>query len=272
MKQHLSAYYFRLGVVLGLLALVLVDDARADRETDGAGAEMVPAVARLLDAEQDRFSAILSTPDFAGLSQALIAPQLGAGGDDDADRLSALADQADAQADTAALLGETQKRTAAELMIADPGAVINEAALARVEPGPQTDEWACLAEGLYFEARGEPVMGQIAVAEVILNRVDSRRYPDTVCGVLNQGAHRLNACQFSYNCDGQTETIAENTAFEQVGRVAWLMLEGRPRTLTGKATHYHATHVRPRWASKLVRTARIGDHIFYRTPVTVSQR
>ncbi|MEL6767755.1 MAG: cell wall hydrolase [Pseudomonadota bacterium] len=271
MIQRFGGFFFRLGVVFGVGAFAFGDVARADRQTDSPPRTGGHAAERLLDAEQTRLTSLLETQAFARLAGALSAPAIG-GAEDDEDRLSALAGQAETEADTAAMLGATRDRTAAALMVADPGSVIDEEALARVETGPRTEEWACLAEGLYFEARGESIMGQIAVAEVILNRVDSRRYPDSVCAVLNQGAHRLNACQFSYNCDGQAETIGEKRAFEQVGRVAWLMLEGRPRTLTGKATHYHATHVNPRWASKLVRTARIGEHIFYRPAVTVSQR
>ncbi|MEM6354634.1 MAG: cell wall hydrolase [Pseudomonadota bacterium] len=251
---------------------VFGDHSRADRITDANDRDQLHTAAELLGAEQARMISLLETPALARLAGTLAAPAIGGTSDDEEERLSALADQADAEADTAAMLNAARDRTAAAMMVGDPGAVIDEEALERVEVGPQSEEWACLAEGLYFEARGEPIMGQIAVAEVILNRVDSRRYPDTVCDVLEQGAHRLNACQFSYNCDGQKETISEDMAFDRVGRVAWLMLEGRPRMLTGKATHYHATHVRPRWASKLVRTARIGDHIFYRPPVAVSQR
>ncbi|MEM6944860.1 MAG: cell wall hydrolase [Pseudomonadota bacterium] len=246
--------------------------AVADRFAASSLGERGHGVSRLLGAEQARLSALLATEDFARMSASLTGPDLSESAGDETAPLDAIADQADAQADTAALLGETRDATTTQLMIADPGVVIDEGALGRVSVGERSAEWACLAEGLYFEARGESLMGQIAVAEVILNRVDSRRYPDSVCAVLDQGAHRLNACQFSYNCDGQKELIAEKDAFEQVGKVAWLMLEGRPRNLTGKATHYHATHVNPRWASKLVRTARIGDHVFYRPAVTVSQR
>ncbi|SIS79108.1 Cell Wall Hydrolase [Roseivivax lentus] len=135
-------------------------------------------------------------------------------------------------------------------------------------------QWQCLSEALYFEARGETVKGQFAVAEVILNRVDSPNYPSTVCGVVNQGASsgRKYACQFSYNCDGNPETIHEPRAFQRVGKVARLMLEGAPRTLTEGATHYHTTAVSPRWARKFPMTAQIGVHRFYKEPVRLSQR
>jgi hypothetical protein len=126
------------------------------------------------------------------------------------------------------------------------------------------EEWACLTEALYFEARGESVEGIFAVAEVILNRVDSSRYPDTVCGVIHQGTGQLFECQFTYTCDGKKETIAEPRAYEMVGKVARLMLNGKPRTLTGGATHYHTKSVAPRWSRVYARTTTIGYHHFYR--------
>ncbi|MEM1430503.1 MAG: cell wall hydrolase [Pseudomonadota bacterium] len=127
-------------------------------------------------------------------------------------------------------------------------------------------EWECLAEALYFEARGERLKGQFAVAEVILNRVDSARYPDTVCGVVNQGTGKRYQCQFTYTCDGHAERIHEENAWMRVGKVARLMLDGAPRALTEGATHYHTKAVNPRWAHTYPRTATIGVHHFYRSP------
>ncbi len=136
--------------------------------------------------------------------------------------------------------------------------------LAEQELEASGEEWSCLTEALYFEARGEPLKGQVAVAEVILNRVDSPRYPDTVCGVVNQ------SCQFSYTCDGLPETMHEADAEAQVGKVASLMLEGAPRDLTEGATHYHTVAVNPRWASAFPMTTQIGVHRFYRQPLQIS--
>lgn len=124
-------------------------------------------------------------------------------------------------------------------------------------------EWKCLSEALYFEARGETVKGQIAVAEVILNRVSSSRFPNSVCGVINQGTGRKYACQFTYTCDGRPEHISEPAAFARVGKIARMMLNGAPRNLAGGATFYHTTAVKPSWASKFRRTARHGVHLFY---------
>lgn len=128
------------------------------------------------------------------------------------------------------------------------------------------EEWRCLAEALYFEARGESIKGQFAVAEVILNRVDSQLYPDTICGVVHQGTGRKYQCQFTFTCDGNPEHIAEPRAFKRVGKVARLMLSGAPKVLTGGATHYHTRAVSPSWARKFARTAAIGVHLFYRHP------
>lgn len=134
-----------------------------------------------------------------------------------------------------------------------------------------SDAWRCLAEALYFEARGESVKGQFAVAEVILNRADSADYPNSVCGVINQGTGSKYACQFTYTCDGHEEEIHEQAAFDQVGKVAHLMVGGAPRELTAGATHYHTRAVEPRWARKFPRTATIGVHHFYRQPTRLSQ-
>lgn len=133
------------------------------------------------------------------------------------------------------------------------------------------EEWRCLAEALYFEARGESVKGQFAVAEVIMNRVDSPRFPDSVCGVINQGTGRKYQCQFTYTCDGHAEVIAEPRAFERVGKVAKLILSGAPRELTDGATYYHTKSVRPSWSKKFARTATIGVHYFYRPQTKLSQ-
>lgn len=122
----------------------------------------------------------------------------------------------------------------------------------------------CLSEALYFEARGESVKGQFAVAEVILNRVESARFPDSVCGVIRQGTGKKYGCQFTYNCDGKPETITEETAFERVAKVAMMSIARASRPLTDGATHYHTTAVRPNWSRKYKKTAKIGVHIFYR--------
>lgn len=126
------------------------------------------------------------------------------------------------------------------------------------------ENWKCLSEALYFEARGETVKGQFAVAEVIVNRAKSARFPDTICGVIRQGTGKKYQCQFTYTCDGHKEVIAEPRAYERVAKVARAMLDGASGDLTNGATYYHTVAVNPRWARKFTQTARIGVHLFYR--------
>ncbi len=125
-------------------------------------------------------------------------------------------------------------------------------------------EWQCLTQALYFEARGESVQGQFAVAEVILNRVKSSRFPNTVCAVVNQGTGKRHQCQFSYTCDGKAEVVNEPAAYSNVGKIARVLLDGAPRNLTVGATYYHNHTVRPSWSRKFTRTASIDGHFFYR--------
>lgn len=145
--------------------------------------------------------------------------------------------------------------------------------LPAVEETQRTAEWQCLSEALYFEARGESVRGQFAVAEVILNRAKHGSFPDSVCGVINQGtaSGRKYQCQFTYNCDGLSDAIHEKDAYERVGKVANLLLDGAPKTLTSGATHYHTKAVNPRWSRTFERTTTIGVHHFYRMPTRLSK-
>lgn len=132
-------------------------------------------------------------------------------------------------------------------------------------PAPSGDaEWECLRTALYFESRGESLKGQFAVAEVILNRVDSAAYPDTVCGVVQQGGK--GGCQFSYVCDGMRDSMSEAAALDEAGRIARVMLDGAPRVLTLGATHFHTRASNPSWARRFPQTAAIGAHLFYRQP------
>ncbi len=150
-------------------------------------------------------------------------------------------------------------------IVDDDGFAYSTASLARLPRARGDAQWKCLSEALYFEARGESVKGQFAVAEVILNRADSRGFPNSVCGVVGQGAGRgKHQCQFSYKCDGRAEVISEAAAYTQVGKVAKIMLAGEPRILTKGATHYHTTAVNPAWSRSFAKTARIGVHLFYR--------
>lgn len=135
----------------------------------------------------------------------------------------------------------------------------------KAQPAPAGDaEWQCLTEALYFEARGESLQGQVAVAEVILNRVDSALYPRTICKVVKQRGG--GGCQFSYVCDGRADRMRDKTAADLAGRIARAMLDGAPRVLTEGATHFHSRSVKPGWSKRFAHTTTIGAHAFYRQP------
>ncbi|WP_198963942.1 cell wall hydrolase [Bradyrhizobium sp. Y36] len=123
----------------------------------------------------------------------------------------------------------------------------------------------CLAEAVYFESRGEAVRGQIAVAQVVMNRVFSGKYPDTVCGAVYQNKHRHLACQFTFACDNNADVIREPEMWERAKKIAKAMLDGQiwlPEV--GKSTHYHAYWVRPSWVAEMKRMYKTGVHTFYR--------
>jgi spore germination cell wall hydrolase CwlJ-like protein len=123
----------------------------------------------------------------------------------------------------------------------------------------------CLARAVYFEARSESALGQMAVAKVILNRVKSPSYPNTICGVVYQGTQRRNSCQFSFACDGQPDDVRQAGAWQQAKSVAQRAIAGDMNLGKGMntATSYHADYVTPRWSKTLRKVSRIGRHIFY---------
>ena len=132
-------------------------------------------------------------------------------------------------------------------------------------PAVSERELWCLATAIYFEARGESYRGQVAVAQVVENRVKHPNYPDTICGVVFQNQQRRNACQFSFACDGHPETITDRRAWTQAQDIAQKVASGElylPEV--ADATHYHATYVYPYWAPRMTRLTKIGLHIFYR--------
>ncbi|KKB76756.1 hypothetical protein VW35_17245 [Devosia soli] len=126
------------------------------------------------------------------------------------------------------------------------------------------ERW-CLATAIYFEARGESYRGQVAVAQVVMNRVKDHRYPNTICGVVYQNQTKRNACQFSFACDGIPEAITEPKPWAQAEDIANRYLNGELYlTEVGDATHYHATYVRPAWAPRMTKVTQIGLHVFYK--------
>jgi spore germination cell wall hydrolase CwlJ-like protein len=124
----------------------------------------------------------------------------------------------------------------------------------------------CLAEGIYFEARGESELGQAAVAQVILNRVRNPAYPDTICDVVYQNKNKRGACQFSFACDGIADRVRSRKAWRTAQRIAGDVTDGRIWIEeVGDSTHYHANYVHPRWGRSMIQADTIGAHIFYRT-------
>ena len=129
---------------------------------------------------------------------------------------------------------------------------------------PRTVAKTCLARAIYFEARSESEMGQLAVATVILNRSKAENYPSSICGVVYQGASRLNACQFSFACDGLPDLPQDRRAWETALAVTAMALsDDRQVRSVAAATYYHADYVSPHWSKSMHRLTKIGRHIFY---------
>jgi len=137
-------------------------------------------------------------------------------------------------------------------------------------------ETHCLATNMYFEARGESFEGKKAVAFVTLNRVDSDKFPNNICDVVYQAQHsywwktqrdRLvpirHKCQFSWYCDGKSDTIRNTHEYESLYRLASEIIVGKHQDNTGGADYYHATHVKPKWRTAFNQTTQIDEHIFY---------
>ena len=127
-------------------------------------------------------------------------------------------------------------------------------------------EQRCLAEGIYFEARGEIEKGQAAVAQVILNRVRNPHYPNTICGVVYQNISWFNRCQFSFACDRVKDHVIPGRHWDTAKAIALAVTAGKIWIdAVGSSTHYHATYVSPNWGPTMIKVAKVGQHIFYRT-------
>ncbi len=132
------------------------------------------------------------------------------------------------------------------------------------------DEIKCLALNIYFEARGEPDAGRLAVGHVVMNRVSDGRYPGKVCAVVRQGGERVrNHCQFSWWCDGRSDRPRDARAWEQSKAIATRIYWGFSEDTTEGALWYHAVYVRPAWRKILVPGQTIGRHVFYRDEAAV---
>lgn len=129
----------------------------------------------------------------------------------------------------------------------------------------QAAEHKCLSEAIFYESRSEGKDGQKAVAEVIQNRVRSKHYPDSICGVVYQGSERRTGCQFSFTCDGSMDRTPKGKTWRRAQDVAALAMTGGITPITDGATHYHNLNVEPVWSNTLVLTKQIETHKFYRT-------
>ncbi len=127
-------------------------------------------------------------------------------------------------------------------------------------------EAQCLAEAVYYEARSETRAGQIAVAQVVVNRVRSKHFPDSLCDVVYQGSERSTGCQFSFTCDGSMDKVPNGRAWTRSRSVANLVMSQPTKSLVGRSTHYHTTQIRPVWSAELERTRTVGSHVFYSFP------
>ena len=266
----------RAGLCAVLAAAVLLPPGHSAADTTSWRDQLEPKVYRtaLADALGDELAALSAFSETRNFARAAALARIDPEQDGETrreDQALAVIDALNSQDVHAAHQADGAKAamTKAQLL-AYLGNDLDTGIIDRIVVQERSAEWGCLAEALYFEARGEDVRGQLAVAEVILNRVDSERYPDTVCDVVTQGADS-SGCQFSYMCDGRKEHIANRIAYERLGKLAWLMLAGKPRTLTDEALYFHATSVRPSWSRTYVRTAQIGRHVFYRPKVRLTQ-
>jgi hypothetical protein len=122
----------------------------------------------------------------------------------------------------------------------------------------------CLTAAVYYEARSEPVDGQRAVAQVVLNRVRHPAFPKSVCGVVYQGSNRTTGCQFTFTCDGSLARGREPAAWARSRKIAAAALAGYVYAPVGLATHFHTTAIHPWWADSMARAVTVGAHIFYR--------
>ena len=132
------------------------------------------------------------------------------------------------------------------------------------------DDRKCLTENIYFEARGQGQAGWLAVAQVTQNRVDDKRFPNTICEVVKQGLTYAsgdpirNKCQFSWFCDGKSDKPKNTKVYNEISELVNYILDYDVIDITDGATHYHADYVRPSWAKTKTKTIEIEDHIFYR--------
>lgn len=237
------------------------------------------ALSRGFDEVRSRMAALRGVPDPTDLGQTRLADAKGpATGDvEDGPRMSIASIDPTAAAALDAIAGIAPTAQLVASLDPMPAIASDQLAYARAN-APVTGGFStaaamqvsdkelwCLATAIYFEARGEVYRGQVAVAQVVLNRTKDRRYPNTICGVVYQNQHRLNSCQFSFACDGIPEVINDQKSWAQAQDIAKRFTDGELYlTEVGDATHYHATYVSPAWAPRMNRVTQIGLHVFYK--------
>ena len=141
------------------------------------------------------------------------------------------------------------------------------------------DELECMALNIYHEARGERIEGQVAVSQVVLNRKKSNFFPNTVCGVIkqakisrwylehdNKAVPVRNQCQFSWYCDGKSDSPQDMRAWGHSLTIASQVMRGEHPDMTGGAMFYHAHYVEPYWKHTMLHVGNVGDHLFYKHP------
>ena len=141
-----------------------------------------------------------------------------------------------------------------------------------VETGVSVDneELKCMAENIYFEGRAEPMVGKIAIGHVVMNRIEDKRFPDTVCGVVKQtkfypsGRIDLHSCQFSWYCDGKSDKPRDKKCWDDALLIAEVMITYSAIDVTDGALWYHSRKVQPEWSMVYVKTVSIDNHIFYK--------
>jgi spore germination cell wall hydrolase CwlJ-like protein len=158
----------------------------------------------------------------------------------------------------------TAQQINAAIPLEGAGAAASPFALRFASDADRLRSLQCMTEAVYYEAAREPLDGQRAVAQVVLNRVRHPAYPNSVCGVVYQGSERRTGCQFSFTCDGSLGRTPMAPYWQNAQRVAQEALAGNVFQPVGYSTHYHANYVVPYWASSLIKSANIGAHIFYR--------
>ncbi|USQ94988.1 cell wall hydrolase [Caulobacter sp. RL271] len=163
-------------------------------------------------------------------------------------------------------------RTGPLMLRASFGSSFNVGGASLLQTGPfqlgnaleSSRELECLADAVYYEARGETPSGQAAVAQVVMNRVRHPAFPKSICGVVFQGAYHRTGCQFSFACDGSMRRARDVGAWNRARKVASRTLAGAMSNEVGSATHFHTINVSPGWGPRLLRVAQVGMHIFYR--------